>query len=67
MVLVVIGRVKAGKGAGRIWENSDVSREPNRVEARMAKMQTKKRITKNPNRRRGGSASMFGIRASECA
>jgi hypothetical protein len=59
----VIGLVKAGKAAGRIWVKSDVSRDPNRVEARMAEVTMKKRTMKNPTRSREGSARMFGRRA----
>jgi hypothetical protein len=66
-VLVMMGRVKGGKTAGRICEKSDVSREPNLVEARMAEVQTKNRITKNPKRSRFEGARMFGSRARECA
>lgn len=62
-MLVVIGRVKAGKVAGRICEKSDVSRDPNRVEARIAEVVMKKRITKIPTRRREWNARMLGRRA----
>jgi hypothetical protein len=68
MVLVMMGRVKAGKRVGgRICEKSDVSREPSRVEARMADVQTKNRTIKNPRRRRFDGARMFRFKARERA
>ena len=68
MVLVMMGLVREGKRVGgRICEKRDVSRTPSRVEARMADVQTKNRITKNPKRRRFDGARMFGCRAREGA
>jgi hypothetical protein len=59
MGLVLKGRVKAGKIAGRICEKSDVSRDPNLVEARMTEVQRKKTKIKKPNRRRFEGARMI--------
>ena len=63
---MVTGLVKAGRTGGRICKKSDVSRDPKRAEARMAKNAMKNRVIKSPRRSRRVSARIVGSRARVC-